>query len=50
MDAIVLAVSGHGPLRRAALGSTADKVIRRAPCPVIVVSGPDEDVADARPG
>lgn len=40
VDVIVLAVSGHGPVRRAALGSTADKVIRRAPCPVIVVPGP----------
>lgn len=47
VDAIVLAVSGHGPLRRAALGSTADKVIRRAPCPVIVVPGPEEAMAAA---
>jgi nucleotide-binding universal stress UspA family protein len=39
-DAIVLAVSGRGPLRRALLGSTADKVIRQAACPVLVVPPP----------
>jgi nucleotide-binding universal stress UspA family protein len=36
-DAIVLAISGHRRLYRAFLGSTADKVIREAPCPVIVM-------------
>ena len=36
-DAIVLAASGHGRVRRAVLGSTADKIIRKAFCPVVVV-------------
>lgn len=36
-DAIVLAASGHGRVRRFVLGSTADKIIRNAPCPVVVV-------------
>ena len=36
-DAIVIAASGHGRVRRFVLGSTADKIIRNAPCPVIVV-------------
>ena len=36
-DAIVLAASGRGRVRRAMLGSVADKVIRQAPCPVVVV-------------
>ncbi len=36
-DAIVLAASGHGRVRRFMLGSTADKIIRHAPCPVIIV-------------
>jgi nucleotide-binding universal stress UspA family protein len=36
-DAIVLGISGHRRLYRAFLGSTADKVIREAPCPVIVM-------------
>jgi nucleotide-binding universal stress UspA family protein len=44
-DVIVLAVSGHGPLRRA-LGSTADKVIRRASCPVIVVPEPPGEAVE----
>lgn len=45
-DAIVLGVSGHRRLYRAFLGSTADKVIREAPCPVIVM--PQESPSDSR--
>jgi nucleotide-binding universal stress UspA family protein len=37
VEAIVIGVSGHGRLKRALLGSTANKVIRRAHCPVIVM-------------
>jgi nucleotide-binding universal stress UspA family protein len=40
-DAIVLAASGRGRVRRAVLGSTADKIIRHAFCPVIVVPAGD---------
>lgn len=36
-DAIVLPTSGRGPARRFFLGSTADKVIRQAACPVLVI-------------
>ena len=36
-DAIVLAASSRGRLNRAFHGSTADKLIRRAPCPVMVL-------------
>jgi nucleotide-binding universal stress UspA family protein len=36
-DAIVMAASGRGVVQRAVLGSVADKVIRQATCPVIVV-------------
>src|SRR5690606_33112103 len=36
-DAIVLATSSRGRLNRAFHGSTADKLIRRAHCPVVVV-------------
>ncbi|MCH9680458.1 MAG: universal stress protein [Deltaproteobacteria bacterium] len=39
-DAIIMAASGRGPFRRALGGSTANKLIRRSPCPVIVVPGP----------
>jgi nucleotide-binding universal stress UspA family protein len=36
-DVIVLAASSRSRVNRALLGSTADKVIRRAVCPVMVV-------------
>jgi nucleotide-binding universal stress UspA family protein len=36
-DAIVLAASSRGRINRAFHGSTADKLIRRAPCPVVVL-------------
>ncbi len=36
-DAIVLAASGRNILQRVLMGSVADKVVREAPCPVIVV-------------
>lgn len=36
-DAIVLAASGRSILQRALMGSIADKVVREAPCPVIVI-------------
>ena len=41
-DLIVLATSGRGRTRRLFLGSTADKIIRQAPCPVLVVPGEHE--------
>jgi len=36
-DVIVLAASGRSRVARFFLGSTADRVIRNAPCPVVVV-------------
>jgi nucleotide-binding universal stress UspA family protein len=36
-DAIVLGSHGHGSVRRFVLGSVADRVIRQASCPVLVV-------------
>lgn len=35
-DLIVTGSRGYGPLRRAILGSTSEKLIRAAPCPVLV--------------
>jgi nucleotide-binding universal stress UspA family protein len=37
MDLIVIATHGHKGLTRAILGSTAERVVRQAPCPVLVV-------------
>jgi universal stress protein A len=36
-DLIVIATHGHSRLERVLLGSTAEKVVRHAPCPVLVV-------------
>jgi nucleotide-binding universal stress UspA family protein len=40
-DLVVMSTHGRGPLQRAWLGSTADGVIRRSPCPVLLVRPPD---------
>jgi|RhiMetdeSRZDD1v2_1073273.scaffolds.fasta_scaffold06145_7 nucleotide-binding universal stress UspA family protein len=36
IDMIVLGTHGHGVLNRALFGSTADGLMRKAPCPVLV--------------
>jgi nucleotide-binding universal stress UspA family protein len=36
-DGVVLPLSGHGALKRALLGRTANHLIRRSPCPVLIV-------------
>lgn len=38
-DLIVTGSHGAGPIRRALMGSTAEQVVRHAPCPVLVVRG-----------
>jgi nucleotide-binding universal stress UspA family protein len=47
-DLVVMSTHGRGPLQRAWLGSTADGVIRRSPCPVLLVRPPDS-VTDIEP-
>ena len=42
IDLIVVGTLGRGGLSRFLLGSTAEKVIRTAPCPVMVVRQPEE--------
>jgi nucleotide-binding universal stress UspA family protein len=42
-DLIVLAASGRSRVARFFVGSTADRVIRQAPCPVLVIPASDED-------
>lgn len=41
-DVIVVGSHGRGGLKRVLLGSVAEAVLRRAPCPVLVVRSPDE--------
>jgi nucleotide-binding universal stress UspA family protein len=38
-DLIVVGATGTGPLAAELLGSTAERVLRKAPCPVLVVRG-----------
>jgi nucleotide-binding universal stress UspA family protein len=40
---IVLGVRGHGLVKTLFLGSTTDRVIRQAPCPVLSVSTQDQN-------
>lgn len=44
IDLIVISAHGRGGLRRVLLGSTAEHVLRRAPCPVMVVRPGDKDL------
>ena len=37
-DVVVLGSHGHGLVRRFLLGSVADKMVRQAPCAVLVVA------------
>lgn len=37
LDLLLIGSRGYGPLRRTVLGSTASAVIRRSPCPVMVL-------------
>jgi nucleotide-binding universal stress UspA family protein len=41
VDLIVIATHGRGFISHAILGSTAEKVLRRARCPVLIVRDPD---------
>ncbi|WP_437811996.1 universal stress protein [Sorangium sp. So ce1078] len=46
-DLIVVATHPQSPLQRLFGGSTADRIARNAPCPVVVVRPKDDDDADA---
>jgi nucleotide-binding universal stress UspA family protein len=48
-DLVVMTTHGRGPLQRAWLGSTADGVIRRSPCPVLLLRPDEEASAGADP-
>jgi nucleotide-binding universal stress UspA family protein len=43
IDLIVLGVRGYGLVRSLLMGSTTDRVVRRAPCPVLSVSSQIQD-------
>jgi nucleotide-binding universal stress UspA family protein len=43
IDVIVIGATGRGAVDRMLMGSVADKVIRRAPCPVLAVRSPEHE-------
>jgi nucleotide-binding universal stress UspA family protein len=43
-DLVIMGTHGRSGLRHALLGSVAEKVVRKAPCPVLVVRGGDQRV------
>jgi nucleotide-binding universal stress UspA family protein len=43
IDLIVLGTHGHSGLAHVLLGSTAEKVVRKAPCPVLTVRHPEHE-------
>lgn len=47
IDLIVIGTHGRSGLQHALLGSVAEKVIRKAPCPVLTIRQPEQD--DAKP-
>lgn len=45
-SAIIMGTRGHTGLKHVLLGSTAERVVRMAPCPVITVKASDADAND----
>jgi nucleotide-binding universal stress UspA family protein len=43
VDLITIATHGHSGLKHALFGSTAEKVVRKAPCPVLSVKHPEHE-------
>jgi nucleotide-binding universal stress UspA family protein len=50
IDLIVMGTHGRGAMAQMFLGSVAERVVRRAPCPVLTVRHPEHEfVSDATP-
>ena len=43
VDLIVCATHGHGSIGHVLMGSTTERILHRAPCPVLVVRPPEVD-------
>ena len=43
VDLLVLGTHGRGPIAHMLLGSVAEKVVRKAPCPVLTVRHPEHE-------
>jgi Universal stress protein family len=48
IDLIIVATHGHTGLKHVFLGSTAERVIRHAPCPVLVVREKEREFVSHR--
>jgi universal stress protein A len=48
IDLIVVATHGHTGVEHILFGSTAEKIVRKAPCPVLVVRTQEHDFVDER--
>ena len=43
VDLIVMATHGYGPVKHLLLGSTAERVVCNAPCPVLTIRHPEHE-------
>jgi nucleotide-binding universal stress UspA family protein len=43
MDLVVIGTHGRGPLGHMVMGSVAERVVRKAPCPVLTVHHPERE-------
>ena len=43
IDLIIIATHGHSGIEHVLFGSTAEKVVRRAPCPVLTIRSPERE-------
>jgi nucleotide-binding universal stress UspA family protein len=43
IDLIVIGTHGRGPIAHMLMGSVAEKVVRKAPCPVLTVQHPEHE-------
>ena len=43
IDLVVMGTHGRGPIAHMLLGSVAEKVVRKAPCPVLTVRHPEHE-------
>jgi nucleotide-binding universal stress UspA family protein len=46
IDLIVMGTHGRGPLGHMIMGSVAERVVRRSPCPVLTVRHPEREFVD----
>jgi nucleotide-binding universal stress UspA family protein len=43
IDLLVVSTHGRTGLRHVLIGSTAERIVQHAPCPVLVVKNPEKD-------